>query len=179
MTTSCPSASARATATRSPGSSTTPRAGSSAAGASSALSAVTASADWGALERLLARDDAALVQQIRNRVLPRRGVFASTDEIVVTVGAQQALYLIADVLVAPGTVVGIEDPGYPDARNIFAARDARLVPLPVDAAAASAYLRNHRDVNFMLQFTRGIGQCEFFTSDLTPEYVRLNADYTT
>lgn len=80
----------------------------------------------------IARDDDALVQQIRTRVLPRRGVWASADEIVVTVGAQHALYLVADLLVRKATRVGIEDPGYPDARNIFASRTQQLLPLPVD-----------------------------------------------
>ncbi|MDE2120581.1 MAG: PLP-dependent aminotransferase family protein [Betaproteobacteria bacterium] len=78
------------------------------------------------------RDDETLVQQIRTRVLPRRGVWAATDEIVVTVGAQHALYLVADLLVGPQTTVALEDPGYPDARNIFAARTSRLRPIAVD-----------------------------------------------
>ncbi len=80
----------------------------------------------------IARDDEALVQQIRTRVLPRRGVWASADEIIVTVGAQHALYLVADLLVREGTRVGIEDPGYPDARNIFSSRTSQLIPLRVD-----------------------------------------------
>lgn len=77
-------------------------------------------------------DDERLVQQIRTRVLPRRGIWASADELMVTVGAQHALYMVADLLVREGTRVAIEDPGYPDARNIFATRTARLVPIPVD-----------------------------------------------
>jgi GntR family transcriptional regulator/MocR family aminotransferase len=81
---------------------------------------------------LITHDDPALVEQIRTQVLPRRGVWAGADEIVITVGAQHALYLIADLLVNPDTVVGIEDPGYPDARNIFASRTRRLYGLPVD-----------------------------------------------
>ena len=88
--------------------------------------------DWAS--DLIAGDDASLVEQIRSRVLPRRGVWASADEIIVTVGAQQALYLLADLLMTGGTVVGIEDPGYPDARNIFAARTGNLRPLRVDDA---------------------------------------------
>jgi GntR family transcriptional regulator/MocR family aminotransferase len=81
----------------------------------------------------IARDDESLVQQIQTRVLPRRGVWASADELIVTVGAQHALYMVADLLVREGTRVAIEDPGYPDARNIFASRTSQLVPLPVDA----------------------------------------------
>ncbi len=87
--------------------------------------------DWA--PDLIARDDEQLVQQIRTRVLPRRGVWASADEIVVTVGAQHALYLVGDLLMRESTRVGIEEPGYPDARNIFASRTSRIVQLPVDA----------------------------------------------
>ncbi|GAB3629416.1 2-aminoadipate aminotransferase [Pandoraea terrae] len=86
--------------------------------------------DWA--PDLIARDDDTLIQQIRTRVLPRRGVWAGTDEIVLTNGAQQALYLLADLLMSSRTTVGIEDPGYPDARNIFAMRTPRLIGLPVD-----------------------------------------------
>jgi glutamate N-acetyltransferase/amino-acid N-acetyltransferase len=53
------------------------------------------------------------------------------------------------------------------------------VPLPFDAAAASAYLKHNREVHFKLRFTLGPGRCTFHTCDLTTEYVRLNADYTT
>jgi GntR family transcriptional regulator/MocR family aminotransferase len=81
---------------------------------------------------LIASDDPALVEAIRNQVLPRRGIWAEDDEIMVTLGAQHALYLVATLLIHGHTVVGMEDPGYPDARNIFAHRTNRLVPLPVD-----------------------------------------------
>lgn len=80
----------------------------------------------------ITRDDESLVQQIRTRVLPRRGVWAAADELIVTVGAQHALYMVADLLVREGTRVGIEEPGYPDARNIFASRTSQLIALPVD-----------------------------------------------
>lgn len=77
-------------------------------------------------------DDPELVEQIRTRVLPRRGIWASSDEIMVTLGAQQALYLLAELLVSPGMSVAMEEPGYPDARNIFQLKSARLGMLPVD-----------------------------------------------
>lgn len=53
------------------------------------------------------------------------------------------------------------------------------MPLPFDAAAASAYLKDNREVVLRLTFTLGTAGCTFWTCDLTPEYVRLNADYTT
>jgi GntR family transcriptional regulator/MocR family aminotransferase len=81
---------------------------------------------------LIDADDALLIEQIQTRLLVRRGVFASPDEILVTVGAQHALYLLATLLVDDETTVGIENPGYPDARNIFASRTSHVVPLPLD-----------------------------------------------
>jgi glutamate N-acetyltransferase/amino-acid N-acetyltransferase len=52
-------------------------------------------------------------------------------------------------------------------------------PVPFDAATASAYLRQHREVHVRLRFALGPGRCTFYTSDLTYEYVKLNAEYTT
>jgi glutamate N-acetyltransferase/amino-acid N-acetyltransferase len=52
-------------------------------------------------------------------------------------------------------------------------------PLPFDAATASAYLKQNREVMLRLRFALGTSRCTFWTCDLTPEYVRLNADYTT
>lgn len=74
-----------------------------------------------------------LVEQIRLRLLPKRGVFALAEEIVVTVGAQQAFHLLAEALLDAGTRLGFEDPGYPQARAAFALREPSFMPLPVDA----------------------------------------------
>lgn len=52
-------------------------------------------------------------------------------------------------------------------------------PLEIDAEAVSNSLRSNRDTHIRLVFSRGNGSCRFWTSDLTAEYVRLNADYTT
>jgi glutamate N-acetyltransferase/amino-acid N-acetyltransferase len=52
-------------------------------------------------------------------------------------------------------------------------------PQPFDPTTASAYLKNNREVHLRLRFTLGRGRCSFWTSDLTHDYVRLNADYTT
>lgn len=78
-------------------------------------------------------DSALLIDQLIRRVLPRRGIAATPDQILLTLGTQHGLYLLADLFAKPGTVVGVEDPGYMDARNIFMQRGARIAPLPVDA----------------------------------------------
>jgi GntR family transcriptional regulator/MocR family aminotransferase len=78
------------------------------------------------------RDHPGLVSQIQHRLLPARGIVAQRDQILVTAGAQMACYLLAQVLMDKDTTVGMEDPGYPDARNNFALRCGRIVPLAVD-----------------------------------------------
>jgi GntR family transcriptional regulator/MocR family aminotransferase len=55
---------------------------------------------------------------------------------MVTLGAQQALFLLAELLVGPGTTVAIEDPGYPDARNIVSLRTSHIRPVPIDRHGA-------------------------------------------
>lgn len=77
-------------------------------------------------------DDPALLEQLRLQVLPRRGIRARPDEIMMTIGAQHALYLIARLFTKPDTRIGLEDPGYPDARNIFGMLTNHIVPLRVD-----------------------------------------------
>jgi GntR family transcriptional regulator/MocR family aminotransferase len=79
------------------------------------------------------RDDPLLIEQIQARLLPRRGIFANPDEIIVTLGAQNALYMLAALLMARGSKVAMEDPGYPDARSIFRLAGAEVVPVAVDS----------------------------------------------
>ena len=77
-------------------------------------------------------DDPMLLQEIRTKVLPRRGIHTRPDELLVTSGAQQALYLTAELLVEPGTVVAVEEPGNPELIALLRRRGARLVHQPVD-----------------------------------------------
>ncbi len=67
-----------------------------------------------------------LIEQIRTRLLPKRGVFALKEEIIVTLGAQHAYYLLADTLFDTHTRVGLEEPGHPHARNSFSAAPAQV-----------------------------------------------------
>ncbi|WP_144138248.1 PLP-dependent aminotransferase family protein [Paraburkholderia sp. BCC1884] len=77
-------------------------------------------------------DSSRLIDQLIRRVLPRRGIAATPDQILLTMGTQHGLYLLAGLFAKPGTVFGVENPGYMDARNIFARNGARVAPLPVD-----------------------------------------------
>jgi GntR family transcriptional regulator / MocR family aminotransferase len=62
-----------------------------------------------------------------------RSVRASADDVIVTQGAQQALDLIGRVMIEPGNVVAVEEPGYPPVRRLFRSLGARVVGVPVDA----------------------------------------------
>ena len=73
-----------------------------------------------------------LIEQIRTRLLPRRGVFALREEIIVTVGAQHAYYLLADALFDATQRLGLEEPGHPHARNSFAMRNPQVIEVAVD-----------------------------------------------
>jgi GntR family transcriptional regulator/MocR family aminotransferase len=60
------------------------------------------------------------------------GVAATTDEVVITAGAQQAIDLIARCLLRPGDRVAVEEPTYPGALEAFEAAGVELVPVPID-----------------------------------------------
>lgn len=61
-----------------------------------------------------------------------RAVRATEDDILVTSGSQQALDLIARVLLQPGEKVAVEDPGYPLPRRAFHAYGCQVAGVPVD-----------------------------------------------
>ena len=77
-------------------------------------------------------DDAKLLQEIRSKVLPRRGIHARPDEVLVTADGQQALHLTVELLVEPGTTVAVEEPGNPELVALLRRRGAQLVFQPVD-----------------------------------------------
>ena len=61
-----------------------------------------------------------------------RGVSCSPEQVIVTNGSQQALDLVARVLLEPGDRILLENPCYQGARQVFAAAGAEVVPAPVD-----------------------------------------------
>ena len=61
-----------------------------------------------------------------------RGVALGADNVVVVEGTRAALALICDVLLDPGDVLAIEDPGYTAVRYAAAAAGARIAAVPVD-----------------------------------------------
>ncbi|KAG1694726.1 HTH-type transcriptional regulator TauR [Nymphon striatum] len=78
------------------------------------------------------QDNPELINQIHNKLLPRRGIFVDRDEILVTLGAQNAIYLAAQLLLDKDKTIGIENPGYVDARNTFLTQTDKIACLDVD-----------------------------------------------
>jgi len=78
-------------------------------------------------------DDPQLVDFIARQTLPRRGILASPNEILVTMGAQNALWLTAQVLLNARRVAAVEDPCYPALRTILEQGRCQLASVPVDA----------------------------------------------
>lgn len=62
-----------------------------------------------------------------------RGLPTDPSQVVVTIGAQHAIALLARVLVRRGDAVVVESPTYPHAHEAFRETGGRLVGVPVDA----------------------------------------------
>ncbi|MFC4944121.1 PLP-dependent aminotransferase family protein [Pseudonocardia sp. GCM10023141] len=82
-------------------------------------------------------DDAAGHAGLRAAIARHLGVSRSVNaapaDVLITHGAQQALDLVARVLIEPGGCVAVEEPGYPPARQLFSSLGARVIGVPVDA----------------------------------------------
>jgi GntR family transcriptional regulator/MocR family aminotransferase len=75
----------------------------------------------------------ALRNAIARHIAFSRGINCQDEDIVVCNGAQQALDLITRVLIRPGSLVAMEEPGYPPARLLLQAQGAHVAGVPVDA----------------------------------------------
>ncbi|SFR14649.1 PLP-dependent aminotransferase family protein [Poseidonocella sedimentorum] len=64
-------------------------------------------------------DDPMLVEFILRHILPRRGIHATPDQILITMGGQNALWMIAQLLLADGQIAIVENPCFPGLRRIF------------------------------------------------------------
>lgn len=96
------------------------------------------------LARYLSTDDAMLSrygsvagfyplrQALATYLSQWRGVICGPEQVVIVSGAQQALDLLARLLLPSGSEVVVETPGYTDAYTLFAVHGAHLTALPVD-----------------------------------------------
>jgi GntR family transcriptional regulator/MocR family aminotransferase len=73
-----------------------------------------------------------LREAIARHIGVSRDVRTVAEDVTITNGTQQALDLIARVLLEPGGAVALEHPGYPQAWRLFNALGARVAAVPVD-----------------------------------------------
>ncbi len=78
------------------------------------------------------RDDPLLIEYIRRNILPRRGIAAREQEVLITMGAQNGLWLAAQVLLGPGRRAVLENPVYPGLRAILQQSGALVQAVDVD-----------------------------------------------
>ncbi|WP_339207275.1 PLP-dependent aminotransferase family protein [Paenibacillus sp. FSL K6-3182] len=82
----------------------------------------------------------------------------SSEELLITSGAQQAINLIAQIMLGPMDAVLIERPTYGVAMDIFRRQGARLIPVAItpegyDLAEVEALMRKHKPRMFYMNPT--------------------------
>ena len=73
-------------------------------------------------------DDPMLLNEIRTKILTRRGIQARSDQILITMGTQNSLYLICQLLADENTKAAIEEPGNFIMRELLRRRGATVIP---------------------------------------------------
>lgn len=78
------------------------------------------------------QDDPMLIDFICANTLPRRGIVAQPENVLITMGAQNALYLAVELLAAPNRLAVMEEPGYPDCAEILRHANCPVHFQPID-----------------------------------------------
>ncbi|MEM1063899.1 MAG: PLP-dependent aminotransferase family protein [Pseudomonadota bacterium] len=78
------------------------------------------------------RDDPKLVEYILRQILTRRGISAGPENILITMGAQNALWICAQLLLTQRRTAAVENPGYPGLRQILEQTRCRTISIDVD-----------------------------------------------
>lgn len=79
------------------------------------------------------QDDPQLIEFIARHTLPRRGIAARPEQILITLGAQNALWLTTQVLLTQRRRAALEDPCYHALRDILSQSRCHVTPVRVDA----------------------------------------------
>ena len=93
-----------------------------------------------------------LREEIANYLGRSRAVNCTPEQVIVINGSQQALNLIARLLLDPGDWVAVEEPGYLGARNCFQGQFAKIQPIKVDLAGLDVEALSRCDRDFKLVY---------------------------
>jgi GntR family transcriptional regulator/MocR family aminotransferase len=89
--------------------------------------------DFGSLSAdLFDQDDPQLIDYIVRNTLPRRGILARPDEVLITLGAQNALWMTSQLLLSAGQKAVIETPSYYGLRDVLAHQGCEVQAIGVD-----------------------------------------------
>ncbi|WP_299423047.1 PLP-dependent aminotransferase family protein [uncultured Shimia sp.] len=95
------------------------------------------------------QDDPELVEFIARNTLPRRGIIARPEEILITLGAQNALWIAAQILLTQRRTAAIENPCYHALRDILNQSRCHVDAIDVDRDGLNpALIPNEADVIF-------------------------------
>ena len=86
--------------------------------------------EW--VEGFIDIDDPQLVSQIRQQILSKRGISAKPEEILITLGTQNSLFLLTSLLAGKDITFGVENPGYANLRHVISLCDSPVSPLEID-----------------------------------------------
>jgi len=102
------------------------------------------------------RDDPMLIEYVVRSILPRRGIVARPEEVLLTMGAQNALWMTAEVLLGAGRLAVQENPAYPGLQMILQQRGCKVAYVDVDAEGLPP---DHIPPNADLVFTTPSHHC--------------------
>ncbi|WP_083457948.1 MocR-like pyridoxine biosynthesis transcription factor PdxR [Herbaspirillum hiltneri] len=91
--------------------------------------------------------DPQLREMLAGYLRNSRGLMCDPDQIIITAGTQQALFMCAQLLLNPGDTAAMENPGYPRAASALTLNGGKVVGIGVDAEGIiTQELHAHPDV---------------------------------
>jgi len=95
-----------------------------------------------------ASGDRALKESIKNFLYISRNIRCKPEQIIVSSGSLQSLYMISNALLNEGDQVILENPSFPNVHSIFKSLNTRLTPTPLDKGGLDiSWLRQKNDLN--------------------------------
>lgn len=107
--------------------------------------------------------------------LERAGLATHADQVLVTSGAQQAIVLVANLLIEPGDSVVLEDPTYLGAIDAFMSFGARLTGVPLGADGARTDALRDAVARTAARVVYLVPTCHNPTGAILPEFARREA----
>ncbi len=94
----------------------------------------------------------SLRQEIANYLGRSRAVRCTPEQVIIINGSQQALDLIARLIINPGDWIAVEEPGYLGARCCFQSQFAKIQPIAVNDAGLDVEALNNCEQDFKLVY---------------------------